>query len=258
MTINSAVIKNLFLPLAFVSIFILMPACSSKELSRSSAQSLIEASIDYKQPFSVPLVQGKASVAGQGSLRILEDRTESVPEAEARKIKTYFELYPEVAVANHLGLGEPRVRSRDSEQPKHERWMDEPTWWFDEKYVTTGKGKALWKDYNLPPSDDSIPLAEKQFVEVTSITKQGEDTATAQFTWKFVPNETSKYFDSATAEFKSLPGEIQQHMLGKQPPTILNRNPEDKTIKFATAARQGQAMFRRYDDGWRLEAVMFQ
>lgn len=247
----------LILPLLFPLVF-LLSGCNSKELSRSKAQSLIEASIDYKQPFSVPLVQGKAAVAGQGSLPILEDKTETVPEAEARKIKTYFEIYPEVAVANHLGLVEPRVRSRVAEQPKHEHWMDEPTWWFDEKYITTDKGKALWKDYNLPPLEDSIPLAEKEFVEITGITKQGEDAATAQFTWKFVPNETSKYFDSTSAEFKSLPNDLQQNMLGKQPPTILNRNPEDKTMKFATTARQGQATFRRYDDGWRLETVMFQ
>ncbi len=232
-------------------------SCSSKELSRSQAQKLIEETVNFKQPFTLPLVQGKAAVAGQGSLRILEERTETPSEAEQRKIKLYLEMFPPVAVANHLGLVEPRVKSHDSEQPRHERWMDGPTWWFDEKYVTTDQAKALWKEYDLPPSEDSIPLAGKEFTEVTGITKQGGDAAQAQFAWKYVPNETSRYFDGSTAEFKTLPADIRERMLGKQPPTILVRAPEDQTTKFSINARQGAATFRRYDDGWRLETVGF-
>ena len=245
-------ILPLLIPLLFFS-----SGCNSKELSRSKAQNLIEATADYKQPYALPLVQGRAAIAGEGSLAILEDRTETPQEAEARKIKVYMEMFPQIAVADFLALVEPRVKSHQSEQPRHEHWMDDPVWWFDEKYAATGKAKALWKDYDLPPSEDSIPLAKKEFVEVTGITKQGEDSAVAQFTWKYVPNRTSKYFDASTDEFKTLPAEVQQRMLGKQQPTILVREPQDQTIKFTSDARQGQAAFRRYDDGWRLESVSF-
>lgn len=124
--------------------------------------------------------------------------------------------------------------------------------------MTTDKAKKLWADYGLPGSENSLPLAKKEFVEVTGITKQGEDAVTVLFTWKFVPNQISKYFDSSTTEFKSLPVDIQERMLGKQPATILNRNPKDETIKFTSEARQGQAILRRFDDGWRLESVSFQ
>ena len=251
--------KTVYLSAIFLTVIgIFTAACGSKELSRSQVRELIEASNDFNQPYILTLTQGQPSIAGQGSLPVSEGKIETPAEAGQRRIKTYFELYPQVAVANHLGLVEPRVKSKDAEQPKPISWMDTPVWWFDEKYAATEKGRDLWKDIKLPPSEGAIPLAVKEFIEVTGITRQGENAAQAQFAWKFVPNETARYFDSSAAGFKTLPVDLQTAMLGRQPATITNRNPQDVTIKFSADPRRGQALFRRYDDGWRLESAVFQ
>lgn len=252
-------IKKRLLPrfiIYILPIFVLVFAsCSSKELSRSSAQKLIEASEQYKQPFTISLMQGQVTNAYGDSLDVLESAEETPEQAAARKITAYFELYPQIGAANQLGLVEAQVKAKQSSQPKRQYSWLTPAWAFDEKYSPSDKAKALWKEYNLPPTADTVPLAGKEIVEITGITKQGEDTATAQFTWKFVPNEAGKAFDTSTAEFKALPVRLQQLLEGTLPEKQQYRT-ENKTMSFA-AIRQGQATFRRYDDGWRLEAVTF-
>lgn len=177
--------------------------------------------------------------------------------AETLATKEYLELYPQVAVVNHLGLVEVRVKAMDLEESKR-RFMDGGAYWhLDEKYLPTDKGKELWKEYNLPPTADTLPVAKKEITEITGITKQGEDAVQAQFTWKFVPNEVGKAFDTTTSEFNNLPANLQQLLDGTLPGSDVVFKRNNQTMSFA-AARQGQAMFRRYDDGWRLEAVMFQ
>ena len=136
--------------------------------------------------------------------------------------------------------------------------MDGSSFWhLDEKYLLTDKGKELWKEYNSPPTADTLPVAKKEIAEITGITKQGKDAAQAQFTWKFIPNEVGKAFDASTLEFKNLPANLQQLLDGTLPASDVVFKRKNHTMSFA-AVRQGQATFRRYDDGWRLEAVMFQ
>ncbi len=241
------------LPL-LISLVLLLPGCTSEELSRPQAQKLIEAGNDYRQPFTLSLMQGDIVGRGEGLVPV-KDAT-NAPAAEERAVKEYFELYPQVAIANHLGLVEVRVKAMDLEESKR-RTMDGGSFWhLDEKYLPTDKAKALWNEYNLPPTADTIPLAKKEIVEVTGITKQGEERATAQFTWKFVPNEAGKAYDNATAEFKNLPADLQRLLDGTLPPSDHIFKRKNETMSY-DGSRQGEAMFRRYDDGWRLEAAMF-
>lgn len=94
--------------------------CDAKELSRSKAQSLIESSDDFRQPFTLPLMHGVIGKGGQGKIKILDNETETPAQAAGRKTNLYFEIYPQVAVANHLGLVAPSVKAIQSEQPKHD------------------------------------------------------------------------------------------------------------------------------------------
>lgn len=236
---------------AFALIF---TGCNSKELSRSQTQKLIEASEQYKQPFTISLMQGQVTNAYGDTLDVLESVEETPEQAAARKVKAYFELYPQIGVANQLGLVDAQVKTKQSSQPERQYSWSTPAWTFDERYLLSDKAKTLWKQYNLPPTADTVPLAGKEIAEITGITKQGDDAATAQFTWKFVPNEAGKAFDTSTAEFKALPARLQQLLEGTLPEKQQYRT-ENKTMSFA-AIRQGQANFRRYD-GWRLEAVTF-
>lgn len=230
--------------------------CGSKELSRSQAQSLIEKSDNFKQPFALELLQGEVLQTYGKSMYILKSGVETPDQAAARRLKEYFERNPQLALANHLGLVEVRIKTLNSEQPMPRYTDVEPKWRFEEDYLATDKAKELWKEYDLQPTERSFPLAGKEIVEITGITKQGEDQAVAQFTWKYVPNDTGKAFDKSTSEFKALPSELQQLLDGTLPPSELVSRRENKTMAFSNI-RQGQALFRRYDDGWRLEFVAF-
>lgn len=249
--------RTIYLPgtLLFSFAFLLF-GCNSKELSRSQAQSLIEKSDNFKQPFALELMQGEVLQTYGKSMYILKSGVETPDQAAARRLKEYFERNPQLAVANHLGLVEVKIKTLNSEQPTPRYTDVEPKWRFEEDYLATDKAKVLWKEYDLQPTERSVPLAEKEIVEITGITKQGEDQAAAQFTWKYVPNEIGKAFDKSTSEFKSLPSELQQLLDGTLPPSDLVSRRENKTMAFSSI-RQGQALFRRYDDGWRLEFVAF-
>lgn len=242
--------------LLLTSFSVCFAGCISRELSRSQAQKLIEASEQYKQPFTVSLMQGQMTSAYGDSLDVLESAEETPEQAAARKVKAYFELYPQIGVANQLGLVETQVKAKEPSQPKRQYSWLTPAWNFDEKYLPSDEARKLWKQYNLPPTADTVPLAGKELVEITGITKQDEQMATAQFTWKFSPNAAGKAYDPSTSEFKALPPRLQQLLQGTLPEKQQYRT-EDKTMSFA-AVRQGQATLRRYDDGWRLEAVTFQ
>lgn len=240
----------------FVCSFLLF-GCGSKELSRSEAQKLIEASKEYKSPFALELMQGETLQPYGKTLYVLGSGEETPEQAAARKIKEYYEKNPQIAAANHLGLVEARVKTLDPAQPKPQNSFQKPMWSFEEDYLASEKAKALWKQYDLPPTEKSVPLAGKKIIEITGITKQGEEQAMAQFTWQYAPNEAGRAFDASTSEFKALPSDLQRLLDGTLPPSELISRRENKTMSFGTV-RIGQAAFRRYDDGWRLEAVTFQ
>lgn len=254
--VKTKITRKLSLAVIFIMTVIVFASCSSKELSRSAAQSLIEASQEYKKPFVLELMQGETLQPYGKSLDIIENGDETPTQAAERKIKEYLEKNPQIAVANHLGLVEARVKTLDPSQPKKQYSWSTPKWSFEEDYSASEKGKEFWKEYDLPPLKNSVPLAGKKIVEVTGITKQGEDSATAQFTWKFAPNEAGKTFDTSSSEFKALPTDLRQLLEGTLPSSSAVSKRENKTMSF-TAIRQGQALFRRYDDGWRLEVVTF-
>lgn len=250
--------KILYILAAFLfSISIFLCGCVTKELSRSQAQSLIEQSKEHEQPFTLELMQGETLQPYGKTLYVLDSGEETPEQAAARKIKEYYEKNPQIAVASHLGLVEARVRTLDPTQPRQQNSLQKPMWSFEEDYLATEKARDLWKQYDLPPTEKSVPLAGKQIIEITGITKQGEDQAIAQFSWKYAPNEAGRAFDASTSEFQALPGDLQHLLDGTLPPSKVVSKRENKTMSFS-AVRQGQAIFRRYDDGWRLESVIFQ
>lgn len=250
--------KTFFLSLLVLSLLLTFQlSCGSKELSRSQAQNLIEQTKEYKQPFALELMQGETLLPYGKTLYVLDSGEETPEQAATRKIKEYYEKNPQIAVADHLGLVEARIKTLDPTQPKPQNSFQKPMWSFEEDYLATGKAKALWTEYGLPATEKTIPLAGKKIIEITGITKQGEDQATAQFKWQYAPNEAGRAFDASTPEFKALPNDLQRLLDGTLPPSELVSKRENKTMSFGTV-RTGQASFRRYDDGWRLESVIFQ
>lgn len=225
-------------------------ACQSKDLSRSQAQKMIIVSDDYKQIITLDYINRYLKEDGKGAVEaIASDELED--SAIRNRINEYFLEEPRVQIANYLGLVEPHHK-RLNDQPKRNSTLYKyGFWYFDEKWTNTAKGERLWSDYNLPVQETVVPLAKKEFLSVTGLTKLGESQTGVDFTWKWVPNELGKYLDSSTADFKSLPENIRKNLTEN----IYKVTPD---LKYEWGGeRAGRAIFRRFDDGWRLESVTF-
>lgn len=216
---------------------------STKELTRPQAQSLIIESAEWKHPATVSLATRYENPAEALRMNKASD-SEEVEEGKVRNLVLFFEYFPQIGVANHLGL--VTIEQVLVKEEKANLIVGSSQWYFTVKVRANDKGKALWKDYGLPPNDEAIPLAKKQFVGITGITKLAENQVKADFTWKWIPNQIAKFLQPDTDEFKSLPAELQKAMLGKSP-----NNYQPKTEDWS-GERNAAGIVQRYDDGWRL------
>lgn len=163
--------------------------CSGqKQFNRSKAQDLIRQSTSFNRKNVVTFKTGTVSgLFFSGSYR---------QDPESRKY----------AVLDHLGL------------ILVERGGLLDTVRLTEKGTAESKG---WKTLDVGGSGPSdfwqIPVAEREFVEITGVTEPLPTEATAEFTWKWIPNSMGKNFNIDS-------GKIYH----------------------------GRAWFKLYDDGWRL------
>lgn len=221
-------------------------ACGeAKDLSRAKAQSLINQSSDFKQPATLSLIT-PVEREPFGLDKINE--SEKSEEAKARNLQRFLSYYPQIAVAVHLGLA--TVDQQLLREEKAVGIQVPAQWFFSVKARAGEQGRALWKEYGLPASDDSLPLARKELVNITGITSLAENQAQVDFTWKWNPNKTALALQENTDEFKALPLEIQKGLLGQ---TEGNRKPQTENWE---GERKAKALFQRYDDGWRLIRIM--
>lgn len=227
-------------------------ACGSGELFRSDAEKSIKENDDFKIPFQIEYTQGDAKY-NEGLLEVTFD-DETKEQATERKIKQYLELNPQIAALNHYGIIIPQVVPREEKPPKRVYYSNPAYWHFQEKYVGSEKANDYWKEIGFPPNNAAFPLARREFVSGTGVNKQNENQSIVEFTWKWQPNEIGKAMDGSTAEFKSLPVELQRLLTGEKIPAgeFQSRNWQ---IDWK-AEKRGQAMFQKYDDGWRLVRIL--
>lgn len=228
-----------------LSAVIIGVGCSSKELTRSKAESLIKDSADFKYPAAADL---KRANENEPLFQEKSSDSETIEESKAKNLKGYWLDDPYLAVANHLGL--ITIEQTLTKEKPGIGTQVPPTRYFITKFRANNKGIALWKEIGLDSSDEAIPLAAKEFLKISGITQQGENQAIAEYSWKFVPNSFGKVFDPNSTEFKSLPVELQKQILGEtgQPPRDRRANWEGE--------RKSKAFFQRYDDGWRLVRIL--
>lgn len=221
-------------------------ACSSKELSRSNAQSMIESSPAFRQAADIQLVDAYYEQMPSGLDKASPDETRE--QAQQRVLTQQMVWKPQMAAANKLGLA-----TLKADFVKEEKAVIQVAaqWYFKLIARATDKGKALWKDYELPETDESLPVARKEVIGITGITKLGETQAAVEFTYKWIPNELGKTLDPTTEEFKKLPIEIQKDLTGKG-----SESNQNKSFDWS-GERRGKALFQKYDDGWRLTAAQF-
>ena len=220
-------------------------ACGEeKDLSRAKAQSLITQSPDFKHPAALSLI---SPVEREPFGPDKANDSKKPEEAKTRNLQLFFSYYPQIAVAAHFGLAS--VDQQLLREEKAVGFQVPAKWFFFVKARATDQGKALWKEYGMAVSEDSLPLARKEFVGITGITSLAENRTQADFTWKWNPNKLAVAFQEDTEEFKALPVEIQKGLLGQ---TEGNRKPQ---VENWSGERKGKALFQRYDDGWRLTGI---
>ncbi len=154
-------------------------------------------------------------------------------------------------VANYLGLVESHLKRLNKQPKKDSSLYKFGFWFFEEQWTNTPQGEKLWADYKLPTQETVVPLARKEFINVTGMTKIGESQTGVEFTWRWVPNELGKALDPASEEFKALPANMRKNLTDnvyKVSPNLTYSWGGDRT---------GRAIFQKYDDGWRLVSVRF-
>lgn len=219
-------------------------ACGSNELSRSQAEKSIREANEFKVPFQLEYTQGDIKY-NEGLLEVISD-DETKEQAVIRRIAKYMELNPQIAVLNHYGMVTAQVAAREEKPPKRVYYSNPEYWHFQEKYAGTDKANKYWQEASLPPNNTTFPLARRNFIEVTGMIKQGDNQFLVEFWWKWQPNEIGKSLDTTTAEFKSLPLELQQLLTGEKIPAG-----EIHARKWHIdwkAEKRGQGLFQKYDD----------
>jgi hypothetical protein len=216
----------------------------SKDLTRSSAQRMIEAFEKFKQPIGVVLKdEDEWQVRPKSS-----DETEQ--DAQARAMEMYLSDKRAVAVLRHLGYVDVKITLvKQAEIKGSGVFASVKPWVFRVEPALTEKGREAAKSQGVT-GDKSVVFGRREVVEVTGI-REKEGQAVADFTWKTVATEAGKAFDPASDAFKTLPPELREAVS------------KSKGIgPFGSTATQdwsqinkAVANFQKYDDGWRLTAI---
>jgi hypothetical protein len=195
---------------------ILLSSCNTGELSRSEAQSQIEQSKEFKSISTLSL-ETYTEKKGEGNSVSKISISETKEDAMKRNLEKLLYENADIAVVKHLGYVDI----------KQEFIKFDPNFYGKggQFYIslttrTSAKGRILWEKANVPEElqinqEEKLPLALKEFSEVPGTTKQGENTAIVNFTYKWNPTELGEVFDSGSKQFKSLPADLQNNLQGK-------------------------------------------
>lgn len=234
-------IRNLFL-LTAVCLTALLQGCtalSSKDLSRSRALDLLRAHREFKTPKVLPL----RNVAKFNIPALSEDED---PVPYDRAIATFFENYPDMGVLRELELVEAEATLTDRPQALA-RTGTLLGWRFSVDVRLTAKGREAVKTSG-GTGDEAIPLFKKEILEVSGLTKESENRARAEFTWKPIPTSVGEAFDPTSSAFNSLPEKLRQKV---SQPTIFG---DSLKLEFGKV-RKAVGYFQLYDDGWRIDYI---
>jgi len=213
-------------------------ALSSKELSRSRALSLLSEHSMFKKPSVLSMSEAeKFPVPAESA---------DEPEPKERAIELFFEDRPAMGVLRQLGLVEATAAA--VKRPEVLAYTGRLTMWtFRITPRLTAKGKKAASEAN-GSGEEAIPLLRREIVEVTGLTKEGENRARAEFRWRSVPTPVGEAFDPTSRAFQSLPEKLRQRI---SQPNILGNSLKLNFIETSKAV----AYFQLYDDGWRVDYI---
>jgi hypothetical protein len=218
-------------------LLVLLQGCASsnsKELTRDSAKRLIEADKSFNQPHTIRLENSQKFPVPAESM--------DEPPPDARAVELFYRDYPLTAALHRLGLVEAEATM--VEKPQALAFGHLTMWKYKVEARLTSKGKELTNG-----ATDELPLYRKQVIEVTGVTAGQSGSAQAEFKWRRVPTPLGEALEIEGPTFQSLPPEIQKGLKGS-----ISRfgNALPKSYKLTNS---GQAEFRLFDDGWRVDNI---
>ena len=215
---------------------IVLTACSN-DLSRSSAQSKIEKSLDFEQS---PELHARIGTVG----------------AQCYEYAINPDKDEELLFLRDLGILELKKLNK--------------TLW---QVSLTDKGNQLFKRIRQEPyggkvengcdyKQINLPLVSREMIGVTGIRREGSKSF-AEFRWKWVPTEFGRMLFEDSPEYNSLTAEQKQRLKdtiegygridlrvsGIDRSILLTDVPIDQFHSQTSST----AVFRLYDDGWRLD-----
>lgn len=218
--------------LTLLAVFLSLAAvgcAGTRELTRPRAAEMIRESEDFRVPVSLPLKREVDWIVRAQS----EGEAES--EARARAVEKYYQVHSQMDVLRQLGLMDVRATLR--RRPE----TDYLTWVFDVEPLLTEKGaRAAAGGGREGRGGPAVAIAARELIEVTGITGAGGADARAEYRWREVPTEAGRAFVPGSPEHQALPALLRQTLAGR-----------NQTKDFSQV-RRGTAVFRLYDDGWRL------
>lgn len=232
-------LKTCFCLLLVCLITISIGCRNAKELTRSRAAEIISSSHEFKKDAAVTLLpeyRQSLTLVGTGSREMSK---------EEFALRRFMESHADLAVLNHLGLVDFKVRNIE--------YPDSAATPVTVTSSLTEKGRTASSRWQQFGGSWVIPKAKKELVEITGLSGgEGESKqARVEYTWKWQPTEVGAYFDISNQAYKSLPDSIKQNFGGASAADMMSS--AGRIIIFDSSKIQKAAVtLQLYDDGWRI------
>lgn len=242
---------------AIFALTIMGMACSMLgNFNRNTAANLIEKDNRYLEAATMTIdIGARLTNAGANTPQLSADDTEAAAIVRARA--DFGTRQPQILVAEELGyikLYFENTQLRNPGMGETNYRTDLKIWSFRARAEITDKGRKLWSDLNLNVDEESLPLAVRSQLTITGLKDENQNMKSADFTYKWEPNELGKAFDPSSEEFQKLPVDLQESL--KKTQHNMFGGGRDNTMNFQ-AIRNGKAYFQKFDDGWRLGQLYF-
>lgn len=250
-------LKQNLISIALSIIAVMAIGCSMiGGFNRSTAAGLIEKDKRFSSPATMTVdIGGRIANASADTPQKTADET--VEQAAVRVKDDFMQKQPQLLAAENLGF----IKLYFENGELGERTMGAPRfdnnlkhWYFKARAEITDRGRALWKELNLPVDEKNLPLAIRSSVEITGMKDENQTMKSVDFNYKWKANELGNAFDPDSGEFKKLPENLQEALKKTQYNNFGGSG--NNTMDFKTQ-RKARATFQKFDDGWRLGEIYF-
>jgi hypothetical protein len=237
--------RNGIITVCLLLVSLLLVGCmGSRDLTRSRAEQLIQNSPTFSRPAILKLDSDQIDV-----------QTKSVDEPESdlqgRAVSRFYERRPVMRVLKQMDFVDTTVTTTQKPQAIDFTTPGLPFWKFKVEAHLTDKGKNLVAQDQPPSELEALPLFRKKILEVTGITKTGQGTARAEYTWKAVSTVVGEIFDANGQFFKNLTTDNQQQL--RRPVGLSGM--EGSVVVDYNQIYKGVAVLQLFDDGWRVISI---